>query len=201
MPSRHQPRSGNLRPPHPARRGAGAKDAIDQRKSTYSRYEGVDLLRKAIAMKLERDNGLKVDPRPRSSPRWERPARSRRPASRFRRGRRGDLFEPYYGYHLNTLLVAEVKPKFVSMSPPDWKVDLAKLEAAIHSEDARHHDLHALEPVRQGVDARGDRRGREDRREARSADHHGRDLRVHRLRRPASTYRPRRSAISRAAPS
>src|SRR3954468_6647703 len=48
--------------PTPPAVAEGAKRAIDQRKSTYSRYEGVEMLRKAIAMKLERDNGLKVDP-------------------------------------------------------------------------------------------------------------------------------------------
>ena len=118
--------------PTPPAVAKGAKDAIDARKSTYSRYEGVELLRKAIAMKMERDNGLKVDPDTQiictvgSTGAWATTC-----LSLFDPGDEVILFEPYYGYHLNTLLVAECKPKFVPMAPPDWKVDLAKLEAAI----------------------------------------------------------------------
>lgn len=118
--------------PTPPAVAQGAKDAIDQRKSTYSRYEGVDLLRKAIAMKLERDNGLKVDPETQViTTVGATGAFATTCLSLFDAGDEVILFEPYYGYHLNTLLVAEVKPKFVSMTPPDWKVDLKKIEAAI----------------------------------------------------------------------
>lgn len=118
--------------PTPPAVAQGAKEAIDQRKSTYSRYEGVDLLRKAISMKLERDNGLSVDPETQIiTTVGSTGAFATTCLSLFDAGDEVILFEPYYGYHLNTLLVAEVKPKFVSLTPPDWKVNLAKVEAAI----------------------------------------------------------------------
>jgi len=41
------------------------------------------------------------------------------------------LFEPYYGYHLNTLLSVDVVPSFVSMQPPDWTFTASDLERAI----------------------------------------------------------------------
>ena len=109
-----------------------AKEAIDQRKSTYSRYEGVDLIRKAIAMKLERDHGWTVDPETQIvTTVGSTGAFAATCLSLFDPGDEVILFEPYYGYHLNTLLVAEVTPRFVTMRPPEWKIDLGKLEAAI----------------------------------------------------------------------
>jgi aminotransferase len=119
--------------PTPPEVAQGAKDAIDQRKSTYSRYEGVEPLRRAIAMKMERDNGLTgVDPETQVVVTiGSTGAFATVCMSLFDPGDEVVLLEPYYGYHLNTLLVAEVTPKFVTMSPPEWKIDLKKLEAAI----------------------------------------------------------------------
>lgn len=119
--------------PTPAVVATAAKRAIDERKSTYSRYEGVDLLRRAIATKFERDNGLPgVDPESEIVVTvGSTGAFATTCLALFDPGDEVILFEPYYGYHLNTLLVAECTPKFVTMSPPDWRIDLAKLEAAI----------------------------------------------------------------------
>lgn len=119
--------------PTPPAVAQGAKDAIDQRKSTYSRYEGVDALRRGIAMKLERDNGWRgVDPESRIVVTvGSTGAFAATCAALFDPGDEVILFEPYYGYHLNTLRVAECKPVFVPMAPPDWTLDLKKLERAI----------------------------------------------------------------------
>ncbi|HLJ75595.1 MAG TPA: pyridoxal phosphate-dependent aminotransferase, partial [Thermoanaerobaculia bacterium] len=40
------------------------------------------------------------------------------------------LFEPYYGYHLNTLAVLGFVPKFVPLHAPDWSIDWKELRAA-----------------------------------------------------------------------
>src|SRR5205807_8926502 len=40
----------------------GACDAIVANKATYSKFEGIDLLRERIARKLEHYNGFKADP-------------------------------------------------------------------------------------------------------------------------------------------
>src|SRR5204862_8261524 len=40
----------------------GACDAIKGNKATYSKFEGIDVLRERIARKLERYNGIKADP-------------------------------------------------------------------------------------------------------------------------------------------
>ena len=119
--------------PTPPAVAAGAKRAIDERKSTYTRYEGLELLRNAIGKKLARDNGLEgVDPDKQIIVTiGSTGAFAATCLSLFDPGDEVILFEPYYGYHLNTLLVSECVPKFVPMSPPDWKIDLKKLEAAI----------------------------------------------------------------------
>src|SRR5437870_13738503 len=39
----------------------GATDAITSSKATYSKFEGIDLLRERIARKTERFNGYRVD--------------------------------------------------------------------------------------------------------------------------------------------
>src|SRR3954471_8040920 len=40
----------------------GATEAISSSKATYSKFEGIDLLRERIARKIERFNGYRVDP-------------------------------------------------------------------------------------------------------------------------------------------
>ncbi|HVO30505.1 MAG TPA: pyridoxal phosphate-dependent aminotransferase, partial [bacterium] len=119
--------------PTPPAVAQGAKDAIDQRKSTYSRYEGVESLRREIAMKLARDNGMHgVDPETQIVVTvGSTGAFATTCLALFDPGDEVILFEPYYGYHLNTLRVAECKPVFVPMAPPDWTIDLKKLERAI----------------------------------------------------------------------
>src|SRR5690606_21733419 len=41
------------------------------------------------------------------------------------------VFEPYYGYHVNAMLVGQVVPRFVTLDPPDWTIDFDAVEAAI----------------------------------------------------------------------
>src|SRR5260370_7382839 len=41
------------------------------------------------------------------------------------------LFEPYYGYHLNTLVAVEAVPSFVTLRAPQWKFSADDLERAV----------------------------------------------------------------------
>jgi len=41
------------------------------------------------------------------------------------------VFEPYYGYHLNTLVAVDAVPVFVPMRPPHWQFDRGELLKAI----------------------------------------------------------------------
>src|SRR5437764_366109 len=109
----------------------GACDAIVANKATYSKFEGIDILRERIAKKLAHYNGLKVDPATEivvtvgSSGGFLNAA-----MATLNAGDEVILFEPYYGYHLNTLTVLGFVPKFVPLQAPDWSIDFDALRAA-----------------------------------------------------------------------
>ncbi|MBL8859860.1 MAG: pyridoxal phosphate-dependent aminotransferase [Planctomycetes bacterium] len=110
----------------------GAIAAIKAGHSTYSFAEGIAPLRKAIAEKLIRDNGIRADP---ASEIVVTAGSSGAYASAlFALLDAGDgilLFEPYYGYHLNTALVAGLEPQFLTLDAPKFRLDEQKLRAAI----------------------------------------------------------------------
>jgi aminotransferase len=109
----------------------GACEAIVGNKATYSKFEGIDLLRERIARKVERHNGFKADPATEivvtvgSSGGFLAAA-----MATLNAGDEVILFEPYYGYHLNTLSVLGFVPKFVPLHAPDWSIDFDALRAA-----------------------------------------------------------------------
>ncbi|HEX2101267.1 MAG TPA: pyridoxal phosphate-dependent aminotransferase, partial [Candidatus Synoicihabitans sp.] len=109
----------------------GACDAIRQSKATYSKFEGIDLLRERIAAKCDRFNGFRVDPA--SEVVVTVGSTGGFAAAAMATLNAGDeviLFEPYYGYHLNTLKVLGITPKFVPLQLPDWSIDFDALRAA-----------------------------------------------------------------------
>jgi aminotransferase len=109
----------------------GACDAIAGNKATYSKFEGIDILRERIARKVEHYNGFKADPATEivvtvgSSGGFLAAA-----MATLNTGDEVILFEPYYGYHLNTLSVLGFVPKFVPLHAPDWAIDFDALRAA-----------------------------------------------------------------------
>ncbi|MFN0137448.1 MAG: pyridoxal phosphate-dependent aminotransferase [Phycisphaerae bacterium] len=121
---------GDLPTPPIVRDGAAA--AMNALKNQYSFPEGVVELRKLIAAKLQRDNGITADPMSEivvtvgSSGAFA--------CTIMGLLNPGDgvlLFEPYYGYHVNASLMAGLVPQFLSLTPPDFAIDEAKLRAAI----------------------------------------------------------------------
>ena len=112
----------------------GACDAISSSKATYSKFEGIDTLREKIAAKCERFNGFRVDPATElvvtvgSTGGFAAATMATlNPADEV------ILFEPYYGYHLNTLKVLGIETKFVPLQLPDWSIDFDALRAAFTS--------------------------------------------------------------------
>jgi aminotransferase len=102
----------------------GACDAIASSKATYSKFEGIDLLRERIAKKMDRFNKVKVDPSREivvtvgSTGGFACAA-----MATLNPGDEVILFEPYYGYHLNTLRLLGVETKYVPLQQPDWSID------------------------------------------------------------------------------
>src|SRR5947199_1177789 len=109
----------------------GAVDAITANKATYSKFEGIDVLRERIARKAAHYNGIKADPATEvvvtvgSSGGFMAAA-----MATLNAGDEVILFEPYYGYHLNTLRILGFAPKFVPLHAPDWSIDFDELRAA-----------------------------------------------------------------------
>ena len=109
-----------------------AIEAIREGYNIYTRLDGVAPLREAIAAKLERDNGLTVDPD--SEVLVTSGATGGLYAAALALLDPGDeviLFEPFYGYHLNTLLAQRVVPVAVPLEQGSWALDLDRLRAAI----------------------------------------------------------------------
>ncbi len=109
----------------------GATEAIETSKATYSKFEGIDILRKKIAKKISRFNGFHADPDTDivvtvgSTGGFAAAA-----MALLNPGDRVILFEPYYGYHLNTLKVLGIETKFVPLQRPDWSIDFDQLRKA-----------------------------------------------------------------------
>lgn len=110
--------------------------AIERGKNIYTRYDGIGRLRRALAGKLERHNGLKADPDSEVVVTiGSTGAFATTCMALCNPGDRILLFEPYYGYHLNTALVAGLQPELVPLDPESFELDADRLEE--HAKGAR----------------------------------------------------------------
>ena len=110
----------------------GACEAIRSSKATYSKFEGIDLLRERIARKMEHFNGMSFDPATEivvtvgSTGGFAMSV-----MATLNPGDEVILFEPYYGYHLNNLKLLGVQTKFVPLREHDnWSIDFDALRQA-----------------------------------------------------------------------
>ena len=110
----------------------GAKQAIDGGINSYTRSDGLKEIRDAIAAKMTRFNGIQCDPE------TEVIVNSGSTGSFYAAclallnpGDEVILFEPYYGYHLNTLTAVEVMPVFVTLQAPAWKFSPEDLDRVL----------------------------------------------------------------------
>jgi aminotransferase len=112
----------------------GAQAALASGANTYTRYDGIPELRQAIARKLESQRGLRYEAE------GELVVTSGSSAAFYGACRavldtddEVVLFEPFYGYHLDTLRALGVRARFVTLEPPEWGFDEASLRAALTS--------------------------------------------------------------------
>ncbi len=109
-----------------------AKQAMDQGFNTYTRYDGLAELRTVLAQRMKTFNHLSVNPETEVTV-------SAGATGAFhcvcmallQPGDEVILFEPYYGYHLTTLLAVEAVPVFVPLRGEGWDLPLDDLEQAI----------------------------------------------------------------------
>lgn len=108
-----------------------AHSAIDMGINSYTRFDGLRELREAIARKLYRDNGIQADPETEITvSAGSTGAFYCACLALLNPGDHVILFEPYYGYHLNTLLAVGAVPLYVPLQPTDWKFAPETLECA-----------------------------------------------------------------------
>jgi len=110
----------------------GAKHAIDNGINSYTRAEGLATVRQAIAEKMRSFNGVECDPE------TEIIIGSGSTGAFYcaclallNPGDEVILFEPYYGYHLNTLVAVEAVPLYVTLRAPEWKFSREDLERTV----------------------------------------------------------------------
>jgi len=118
--------------PVPVEVRRGAQAAIDEGVNQYTRYDGLTAMREALARRLARHNQLEVDPE------GEVVVSAGSTGAFYCAclalldpGDEVILFEPFYGYHVNTLLAVDVTPTYVTMQPPDWSFTAEDLLAAV----------------------------------------------------------------------
>jgi aminotransferase len=110
----------------------GAEEAMRAGTNIYTRFDGLDRLRRAVAAKQARFNGMDVDPD-------GQVVVSCGATGAFYSAcmallDEGDevlVFEPYYGYHNVTMASLGIKPVFVTLEPPNWEFAARDLERAV----------------------------------------------------------------------
>lgn len=111
---------------------AEAHAAIRAGYNIYTRLDGIDRLRIAIAAKQRKEYGL--DYNAENEVLVASGATAGLHAAAMALLNPGDevlLFEPFYGYHVATLKSMRVKPVIVPLAPPDWSLDTDELRTAI----------------------------------------------------------------------
>jgi len=109
-----------------------AHHGIENGTNSYTRFDGLGALREAIAQKLRTYNGITVEPETDI-------VVSAGSTGAFYcaclalldPGDEVILFEPYYGYHVNTLLAVEAVPRYLTLRPPDWNFLAGDLDRAV----------------------------------------------------------------------
>ena len=106
--------------------------AIQQGHNIYTRLDGIAVLREAIAQKARHYNGIHADSE--SEVLVTSGATGAFYAACLALLNPGDevlLFEPFYGYHANTLRALRVQPVPVPLEEGTWAIDFDRLRKAI----------------------------------------------------------------------
>ena len=118
----------------PAAVAEAAVSAIHNGFNIYTRLDGITPLREAIAAKFNAYNHLDVDPG--KEVLVTSGATGALYASLLALLNPGDevlVFEPFYGYHVSTLISLRLQPVIVPLASPSWTLDLDAVRRAVTS--------------------------------------------------------------------
>jgi len=116
--------------PEPVQRVA--VEAIHSRQNSYTRLDGVAQLRCAIGRKMSEYNHVGADPeREIVVTAGSTGAFYSACMALLNPGDEVIVFEPYYGYHVNTLLALDCVPVYITMHPPEWIFSREHLQSAV----------------------------------------------------------------------
>jgi aminotransferase len=109
-----------------------AHRGIEEGVNSYTRFDGLAQLREAIAEKLSAFNVIQANPETDIIvSAGSTGAFYCACLALLDPGDEVILFEPFYGYHVNTILAVEAQPRYVRMHPPQWSFSPKELEAAV----------------------------------------------------------------------
>jgi aminotransferase len=111
-----------------------AKAAMDAGLNQYTRMEGIERLRRAVATEVSARHGVSVEPQ--SEVLITSGATGAFHATAMALLNPGDeviVFEPFYGYHPGTLRALRMVPVVVSLTGDDWALDVDAMRAAIRA--------------------------------------------------------------------
>jgi aminotransferase len=109
----------------------GAEKAIEAGVNTYTRYDGLKELRDAIEAKQKRMYGFEADPE--NEIVVSGGATGALYCACLALLNPGDeviVFEPYYGYHISTLIASQAVPVHIKLELPGWNFDRQALARA-----------------------------------------------------------------------
>lgn len=119
-------------PPVPEAIAGSVAGAVAEGMNTYTHYAGLPELREAIASKQKRFGGPEADP---DSEIIVSAGATGALYCTFQAllspGDEVIVFEPYYGYHVSTLVASEAVPVYVPLSLPGWSFSAGDLENAV----------------------------------------------------------------------
>lgn len=109
-----------------------AKAAMDNGENHYTRYDGIDELRFAVADKLLKYNAIEVDPEKEVViTSGSTGAFYSACLALLNPGDEIIIFEPFYGYHEYTLLALDIVPVYAKLIPPSWSFHIEDIEGLI----------------------------------------------------------------------
>lgn len=110
----------------------GVAEALRKGVNQYTRYDGIDEIRAAIAKKALHYNNIESDPSKNITVTCG--ATGALYSACLALLNPGDevlLFQPFYGYHEYTLTAADLVPVYLTLTPPNWDFSLEEMEKAI----------------------------------------------------------------------